>query len=200
MIFLTIFLLYSTTLINVTFCIKSKDFCRLTQDEHNDECPEVFSYKCGIVNICSKNQTSCKEYKKIDSFLKIIELMSNNNKKALIKPEKTKKYLKESIKFKIINHHIQNCDYKFNADHFCLNEQNCIKKKIFDFFFGSKFFDCECSEKHSFKCGQYCTIHSDACNYHRRLNETEIISRYFTKCSESKISKIKSHFKYKTSF
>jgi hypothetical protein len=163
--------------LNSTLCIESNDFCILRQNEH--KCHGLFSYKCKP-SVCSRNNISCIEYKQMNSFIKYF-------KNKPIDLELANKYLKESKEITIFNKNIKKCDYRFEANDFCLNRTNCYARKISPTGFGFKYIhfkvDCKCPSKQSFKCDQLCTVHSDACDYYKLNTE---ISKNVTKCRKQR--------------
>ena len=163
---------------NSIFCIKSKDFCSLRQNEH--KCHGLFGYKCKS-SVCASDIISCTQYKQMNSYIKYL-------KNKPIDYELANKYLKESNKITIFNRNIKICDYKFKENDFCLNIKNCFEKKISPIDFGYKYInfrlDCKCSFKKGFICDQYCTVHSDACDYYK-FNSN--ISKNFTKCRKQHV-------------
>ena len=159
--------------LNSTLCIESSDFCSLRQNEH--KCHGLFSYKCKS-SVCARNNISCIEYKKMNSF---IEYFKNKP----VDLEIANKYLKESKKITTFNKQIKKCDYKFEANDFCLSRKICYARKISPTGFGYEYInfkvDCKCPSKKSFKCDQFCAVHSDACDYYKLNSE---ISKKVTKC------------------
>ena len=157
---------------NSIFCIRSKEFCSLRQNEQ--ECNGLFSYKCRS-SVCASSNISCTKYKQMNLNL------ANINK--FFDVDQAKNYIKQSHKITIFNKHIKKCEYKFEANDFCLNRRNCTEKKISPTGFGYKYInfkvDCKCPSKKSFKCDQFCTVHSDACDYYKFNSK---INKNFTKC------------------
>jgi hypothetical protein len=170
--------------LNSTLCIESKDFCSLRQNEQ--ECHGLFSFKCKS-SVCTSNNISCTEYIQMKSYIKYL-------KNKPVDLELANKYLKESNKKRIFNKHIKKCDYRFEANDFCLNRIICYEKRMSATGFGFKYINfrvnCKCPSKQSFKCDQFCTVHSDACDYYKSNSN---ISKHFTKC-------LKQHVKFGSFF
>ena len=174
--------------LNFTFSLKSTDFCTIKQKEckgYNDEsqnyqikcnpikCYGTFKHKCGESNICSKNLAYCDEYNQLDSHIKMIHEIQ------LIDSILNKKYLEQKKEFILFKQHIQDCKiktYKFQSIDFCENGRNCKvllgkgSKKI------AKEIDCKCPSQQSLKCGKYCSIDSNACDFYRSIKN----KKYFT--------------------
>jgi hypothetical protein len=174
---LKIIILFLATL-NSILCIESSDFCILKQNEQ--ECHGLFSFKCKS-SVCARNNISCTEYIQMKSYIKFL-------KNKPVDFDLVNKYLKESNKTRLFNRHIKKCEYKFEADDFCLNRRICHEKRISATGFGFKYInfrvDCKCPSKQSFKCGKFCTAHSDACGYYK-LNLK--ISKGLPKCDYQKL-------------
>jgi len=138
----TLIILVLITL-NSIFCIKSKEFCSLRQNEQ--ECNGLISFKCRS-SVCASSNISCAKYKQMNLNL------ANINK--LFDVDQAKNYIKQSHKITIFNKHIKKCDYKYEANDFCLNRRNCTEKKISPTGLGYKYInfkvDCKCPSKQSF--------------------------------------------------
>jgi hypothetical protein len=102
----------------------------------------------------------------------------------------SKIYVDERNRLEIFNKNIQMCQYEYKANQYCLNTQKCTEKKKTP---NSLFFqnyityqiDCKCSQNKMFKCGQYCTIDSFACDYLKSINSKQFVFN-ITKCRNQK--------------
>jgi hypothetical protein len=176
--------------LNLTTGLKSTDFCNPKEKKEckgyydrnktyqikcdTIKCHGTFSYDCGS-EICSKNEIDCDEYKNVDAYTKLVSLMENLRHA----PKKSKKI----NEIELFKKKIKNCQlkpYNFKKNDFCLNGQNCfeIKKELKGFGFNYRSLitklkiDCRCPKRQSFKCGDYCSIDSIACDYFKSINES----------------------------
>ena len=151
--------------------LKSKDFCFLKQKECKGfydkskkyqikcnfiKCPATFSYDCGF-NFCSKNISSCNKYTKMYSTKHVNPMLA----------AKDSNKTNEIISFYKNVRACQNKIYEFKSNDFCVNGRNCKAALYFHYFVTKKAVDCHCPKKKSFKCGKYCVIDSNACNYYK---------------------------------
>ena len=162
---------------NLTFALKSSNFCVPKQQEckgyYDDnqnykikcntiKCNGLYQTKCGL-NMCSQNRNDCKEFKRLNTYIKI---------KQQLKPTKIKEKNNTMNSFR---KHIKDCKYKiykFELKDFCLNSNDCKT------FLGHRYkmvkqVDCKCPNEKNYICGKYCTTDSIACNYFQLLNETK---------------------------
>ena len=87
--------------------------------------------------------------------------------------------------FKSFNRNITVCSKKalktFDSNYFCLNGRNCIEKnkilKGFKHVYTLKKVDCKCPIKKSFKCGQYCTLDSIACDFTKSKENKKYLNK-----------------------
>jgi hypothetical protein len=184
---------------HLTIGLKSTDFCILKQKKCKGyydglgnyhvncdliKCHGKLSYNCEL-NICSKNEHDCNEYNKLQTYKKILfETQSFTN----IMSEK--KYLKERNKIELFNENIHECankTYEYESNDFCLNGRNC--KIIFEYGYRKfvKKIDCKCPNKQSFKCGKYCTLDSNACDYYFKTNNESFIKQ-INDCENDNVS------------
>ena len=184
-----ILVVYLLTIHEAIFCIRSNDFCGLRKEL--DECQGLYNHKC-VSAICTKKIIDCTDYLKMNTYLK--SMLTNK----VIDTKLVEKFLKTNNKIIIFNNKIKNCDYKFEANDFCLNRKYCTEKKISPTGFGYKNInfkvDCKCPSKQSFRCDQFCTAHSDACDYYR-LNSK--ISNQFSiknECVKDNMLRVNSFF------
>ena len=179
---------------HLTICLKSTDFCISKRqkeckgyyDRHKQyqikcntiKCHGTFSFDCES-NICSKNKIECDEYKNVDAFAKLVSLIDD----LRYAPKKSKTINEiESFKKKIKNCQLK--PYNFKKNDFCINGQNCfeIKKEMKGFGFNyrslltKKKIDCRCPKRQSFRCGNYCSIDSIACDFYNKSNEFNFAS------------------------
>jgi hypothetical protein len=190
--------------LNLVFGLKSIDFCTSKQQECKGiydknrnyqikcepiKCHEPFSYKCGF-NICTNNKTKCEEYTKIKIKMKIV---LKSHAVSLMNEEK---YIEGRKKLDLFKKNIPNCQNKvYNSNDFCLNGANCIEIRIIPKGFGyfhktRKQIDCKCPDSKSFKCGNYCTTDSIACDYY----ESNEINASIRDCGNHNIKTQKSYF------
>lgn len=185
-------------LADLTLCIKPTDFCILKQEEckgyydinqiYHTKCSSIkchgkLKYDCGS-NICSKNKIDCEDFVQVDSYLiyyNILHLLKYKTKFSA-------KYSKEINKIKDFSKSLQECPkmiYKFVSDDFCVNGKNCfeINNNLKGFGFNyrklktTEKIDCKCPKRQSFKCGEYCSTNSIACDYHKSAKNEKLISQ-----------------------
>lgn len=146
-------------LIQSVFSLNSADLCSSLV------CEGKYNYKCGS-NLCSLNEAKC------DDYLKFIQSLSYRSFHVL----------------KMIKTRIAECESnKLDWNDYCAKNSNCFKKQLILTKTGFKTMDtkveCKCGEnyKHSYKCGDYCTLDSQYCEilnlrmqYQKKLNKTEI--------------------------
>jgi len=177
-IFLTLHLTFS--LKSIDYCIRKEKACKGFYDEkgkyktkcESTKCHGTHNFECKL-QICSINKMKCNEYnKELSKFFKlIVDLKSSAN------PNFAAKNIKEIDK-NSFNNDIKDCQkkiYEFKSTDFCLNGQNCkeTKEEIKGFGFTYRRFvttveiECKCPAEKSFKCGQYCTTGSMACEYQK---------------------------------
>jgi hypothetical protein len=188
-------LIFLCLLFHLTFGLKSADFCILKQKEckgfydrkqnykikcNPTKCNGKLSYDCES-NICSKNESECDEYKNVDAYWKLINMIKT--KDIRIAPK-----ISEAInKIESFKKEIKDCQlkpYNFKENDFCSNGQNCfeIKKELKGFGFNYRSFitklkiDCRCPKRQSFRCGNYCSIDSIACDYFKSINEFNFVN------------------------
>jgi hypothetical protein len=163
-----LFLLYLS--LKLTICLKSTDFCILKQQEckgfydnqhkyhikcESIKCHGTFNNDCGL-KICSRNKFECNEYNHLRVYLKLFL------KHEIINPFIWDKYLKERNKIQTFKKSLKECQpkiYKFKSNDFCLIGKNCTETRI-----NNNITDCKCPNEQSFKCGQYCSKNSNACD------------------------------------
>ena len=172
------------------FCIPIQKVCRGYYDINQTyqikcnliDCYGSYSIKCSNLNICSNIKSNCNEYiNKLSNYEKIINLI-------IFKIPKYAKILKERYnKNKNKNKNLKNCQFKpynFKKNDFCLNGLNCfeIKKELKGFGFNYRSFitklkiDCRCPKRQSFRCGNYCSIDSIACDHYKSMNEFNFVN------------------------
>jgi hypothetical protein len=177
-------------LFNLAMSIKTNNFCFIKQKECKGyykqhyqikceliKCHGTFKHECGSTNICSDSITECSEYIKINTFYNVLNTIRTFD------PIIFTKNLNQTNKIKYFNKNIKVCKNKvpkFKANDFCVNGKNCIEKKkkignIFGLFnylsqnHIAKKTECHCPNEKSFKCGKYCTIDSNTCNYYKLI-------------------------------
>ena len=112
----------------------------------------------------------------------------------------TSDQIKTKKSFKMFNKQIRSCqnqNYEFKSDDFCLNGKDCkiVKNYSFHKIKFMKSTVCKCPIKQSFRCGEYCTSDSIACDYHR-LNENKsfLVSSNINNCGNQNVTILKSNF------
>ena len=183
--------------LNLTFSLKSSDFCILKQQECKGFYDEKKSYqiKCDLIKchghlaydcetseskICSKNKFECHEYNNVDSYMKIMNIIKMNDYKY------SSKNSIAIVKVKAFINGVKECEkkiYEFKSNDFCLNGKNCYEfrrdMKGFGFNYRSlitvKKIDCKCPIiQQSFRCGQYCATDSNACDqYNKTIHKNQ---------------------------
>ena len=137
--------------------LNSADLCK------SSVCNEEYSYKC-TKNLCSFNKQICIDYYKIKMKMDYISLPYH---KALS---------------------FQPCgSNELTENDYCIRRTNCYKKLLIDIGYISinkkKMIkkDCKCNSKHSFKCGEYCTINNKYCDvlnlrikYKKKMNKSDV--------------------------
>jgi len=82
--------------------------------------------------------------------------------------------------------------------YFCLNRRNCTEKKISPTGLGYKYInfkvDCKCPSKQSFRCDQFCTAHSDACDYYRLNSKISNQFSIMNECVKENMLRVNSFF------
>lgn len=175
---------------NLTLSLKSINFCKLeqkvckgyydTKQKYQtkcglNDCPKKFSIKCSI-NICSNNKTECKVFKQLNSYVNYV----------LEKEDKINPKIEERNKFIKHTEVCENKIYKYDSNDFCFAGMSCIKRFVslsgLGYNYANKKIDCKCPIEYSFKCGRYCTIDSNACDYYKS-NENKILFSKINKCS-----------------
>ena len=171
--------------LNLTFSLKSNDFCSLELKEHKFF--GLYTYKCELY-LCSKNETECNRYKMMNYYSNLLFKFETFDQ------EYSKKYETKKL-FEKFNKNIKKCEYKFEINNFCLNGENCIEKKITPTGYGYQYLNykvkCKCPQEKSFECDQYCTSDSNACDYYKSNIK---INKHFTKCGNQNSSTIRSFF------
>jgi hypothetical protein len=195
-------------ILHLAISLKSSNFCFIKQqvckgfyneyEMYQTKCEKMnchgkFNYDCGF-HVCSNNMTDCNSYKQFDSYIKLILQMQSINSIITSDQIKTKK------SFKMFNKQIRSCqnqNYEFKSDDFCLNGKDCkiVKNYSFHKIKFMKSTVCKCPIKQSFRCGEYCTSDSIACDYHR-LNENKsfLVSSNINNCGNQNVTILKSNF------
>jgi len=185
-ILVVVFLL---TIHKAIFCIRPNDFCGLRKEL--DECKGLHSHKC-LSTICTKKIIDCTDYLKMNTYLK--SMLKNK----VIDTKLVEKFLKTNNKIIKFNNKIKKCDYKFEANDFCLNRRNCTEKKISPTGLGYKYInfkvDCKCPSKQNFRCDQFCTAHSDACDYYRLNSKISNQFSIMNECVKENMFRVNSFF------
>jgi hypothetical protein len=171
-------------ILHLTNSLKTSDLCILNEQHEckgsNDlkknyqtkcnkiKCHGTLSYECGL-NFCSKSVTECSDYNHMKLYYNmLLEIYTFNNLKL------ASQQVLETNKISLFNRHIKDCENKFDSNEFCVNGKNCteIRKvlKGFSYHQITKQIDCVCPVSQSIKCGKFCTIDSNACDY---LNENK---------------------------
>lgn len=185
------FFIFLFLAVDLTLSVKPTDFCILKQEEckgyydinqiYHTKCSSIrchgkLKHDCGS-NVCSKNKIDCEDFVQVDSYLIFLQTL-----------QFSAKYSKEIKKMKDFNKSLQECPkmiYKFKSDDFCVNGKNCfeIKNNLKGFGFSyrklktTEKIDCKCPRRQNFKCGEYCSTNSIACDYHKSTKNQTIISR-----------------------
>ena len=183
--FKILFILSLTIIIDLSIGKSSTpdDFCILTSSQQackgsydllfnnyqvkcESTCMGKYSYKCGILNICSINKNKCEFYLKIKKFQQISWLNFGIDKRLLLSFDK-------KIKICQIN---QN---KYISSEVCLRNECQIKKFSTSRYNGKHFkkSKCPCSNEHTFECDtNVCATYKHSClNYKLRKNNTILI-------------------------
>jgi hypothetical protein len=150
-------LLTAILLIQSINSLNSADLCK------SSVCNEEYSYKC-TKNLCSFNKQMCIDYYK-----------------TKMKIDYTSRSYHNSPSF-------HSCESnKLTENDYCIRRTNCYKKVFLDIGYITinkkrkikK--DCKCDSKHSFKCGEYCTINNKYCDvlnlrikYQKKMNKSDV--------------------------
>ena len=163
----------------------STNYCSLNLNEYI-ECFGLYSYKCEKT-LCSKNKTECNRYKIMNYHKKLMFDFIKFDEHYLNKYEEEKKQLE------LFSNNLKHCEYKFKADEFCLNGKNCteLKKTPITRNYIIYKVDCKCPASKTFKCGQYCTKDSVACDYYKSNAK---IKKSIKKCGNENNSTVKPFF------
>jgi hypothetical protein len=179
----TLIILFFT--LNLTFSLKSIEFCGLKL--YDQKCFGLYKYKCEKY-LCSKNETECNRYKLKNYYTNLLFKFENFD------VEYSKKYEKKKW-FEKFNKNIKKCEYKFEANNFCVNGKNCVEKKITPTGYGYQYINykvkCKCPQEKSFECDQYCTTDSTTCDYYKSNKK---INKDFAKCGNENSSTVKPFF------
>lgn len=163
--------------IHLTISLRSNDFCIVKQqdckgfydknDNYKTKCEPVMCHgkyenDCGL-GICSINKTECFKYNQLDMYMKMVFKIQPIN------PVFAARHAEQKKEFELFRNYIADCKnkfYKFNLYDFCINGKDCkTVRRIFGLIQGPKNIDCKCPKKLSYKCNQYCTSNSVACDY-----------------------------------
>jgi hypothetical protein len=137
--------------------LNSADLCK------SSVCNEEYSYKC-TKNLCSFNKQICIDYYKIKMKIDYVSRSYHN-----------------TLSF-------QSCESnELTENDYCIRRTNCYKKLLIDIGYitiNKKRVikkDCKCDSKHSFKCGEYCTISNKYCDvlnlrikYQKKMNKSDV--------------------------
>ena len=186
-----IILLFLT--VHLTLSLKPTEFCIIKQKEckgyhdknqiYNTNCSLIkchgkLKYECVSNNLCSKNKIGCQHFVEFDAYLKLIN-------KLKYKSAKYSEVIKEMKNFKKILKECPKMIYAIVSNDFCLNGKNCFEIKNDLIGFGYNYrklktaekIDCKCPKRQSFKCGEYCSTSSIACDYHKSAKNEKLISQ-----------------------
>jgi len=201
----------ANSLKSVDFCILNQQECKGFYDkDQNYEikcmplvlCHGHFSSNCKSnklsaiqlqafpdLNICSRTKNKCEEFRTVLSvFLAIIDDLTSENPKL-----EAQRFVE--INKNILERNLKDCpkmNYEFKSTDFCLNGQNCIeiRREIKGFGFNYRTLktthkiNCQCPTKASFKCDQYCTTDSIACDFHK--SNVKQVSNNIKHCGNDK--------------
>jgi hypothetical protein len=195
LILLILSITFAISLKSTDFCIpKQQKECKGYYDRHKKyqikcntiKCHGTFSYDCGS-DICSINMTECKKYNQIKHII-------NNPFRERIVLSFFKQLVVDKT-FKLFNMHIEECKYRlyrFKVADYCLNGRNCRiihqsrHRKIIEII------DCYCPDERNFKCGEYCTIDSLACDFYRS-NQNKKYFRKVSQCANQNTTTLKTN-------